>query len=87
MENCQLSSIFATVQEGAGEAGQGSEEELVARVRYIRSLRKLGCGDSPVEWSRRQLDSRVKERRNGLAACVREELRGCRWLFRERPRV
>ena len=62
MENCQLSSIFATVQEGAGEAGQGSEEELVARVRYIRSLRKLGCGDSPVEWSRRQLDSRVKER-------------------------
>ena len=36
-----MSSIFATVQEGAGEAGQGSEEELVARVRYIRSLRKV----------------------------------------------
>ena len=56
MENCQLSSIFATVQEGAGEAGQGSEEELVARVRYIRSLRKLDYGDSPVGWSRRQLN-------------------------------
>ena len=36
-----MSFIFATVQEGAGEAGQGSEEELVARVRYIRSLRKV----------------------------------------------
>ena len=27
--------LFATVQEGAAEAGQGREEELVARVRYI----------------------------------------------------
>ena len=57
-----MSSIFATVQEGAGEAGQGSEEELVARVRYIRLLRKFGCGDSSVEWSRRQLVSQVKQR-------------------------
>ena len=31
-------SLFATVQEGAAEAGQGKEEELVARVRYIREV-------------------------------------------------
>ena len=30
--------LFATVQEGAAEAGQGREEELVARVRYIREV-------------------------------------------------
>ena len=85
MENCQLSFIFATVQEGAGEAGQGSEEELVARVRYIRSLRKLGCGDSWMVTSAIRLASQREG--DGLALCVREELRGCRWLFRERRRV
>ena len=33
-----LLTFFATVQEGAAEAGQGREEELVARVRYIREV-------------------------------------------------
>ena len=30
--------FFATVQEEAAEEGQGREEELVARVRYIREV-------------------------------------------------
>ena len=33
--------LFATVQEGAAEAGQGREEELVARVRYIREVEAM----------------------------------------------